>query len=313
MFRSPRNVLTAVTAIVATSALFAVSTLLLAIFPSIRLDLNRISALGSYSQAISTLFALVLGLIAVIVAVRVESADHAATEEVKTKTLELLSVLYNEHQRTRLHGFRNQQFSRNEPYAVDVQTARVVSSFMASTSHFAYLCYAADKSREAKGKGEEWRTYWLHIDDLRYAGSIGVVHNATRALLAMLSNLTRDDFRAVAKHLVDLEDATDHFKEFIAEDVLARSGSLASEPEEVDTTEDDFRAIRAYLKVRGQSDPDVDCFVAVFDNDVDLLKDALERGANPAASSGEVLSRHSEALKAIRGERDSDKDGKKKT
>lgn len=46
------------------------------------------------------------------------------------------------------------------------------------------------------------------------------------------------------------------------------------------------------LKAKGIHDPDVDLFLAVFDNDVDRLKAALKEGANPNVTDTEVLRRH---------------------
>jgi hypothetical protein len=50
------------------------------------------------------------------------------------------------------------------------------------------------------------------------------------------------------------------------------------------------------LKDAGVHDADVDEFYAVIKNDIDLLKDALSRGANPVVTTGELMQRHRDVM-----------------
>ena len=53
-----------------------------------------------------------------------------------------------------------------------------------------------------------------------------------------------------------------------------------------------FKHVQRRLQEKGRPDPDVDMFVAVFDNDTTALKTALSAGADTSVTDGVVLSRH---------------------
>jgi hypothetical protein len=66
--------------------------------------------------------------------------------------------------------------------------------------------------------------------------------------------------------------------------LLAKRRDRSAEP-------DVYRQLKA-LRSQGIVDADIDLFIAVFENDVDQLKNALDRGANVNVTDTEVLSRY---------------------
>jgi len=53
------------------------------------------------------------------------------------------------------------------------------------------------------------------------------------------------------------------------------------------------------LKEAGVNDPRVDLFVAVFDNDIESVKDALFRGADKSVTDAWLLQHYAEKLKEL--------------
>lgn len=51
-----------------------------------------------------------------------------------------------------------------------------------------------------------------------------------------------------------------------------------------------------HLQSKGVADPNVDMFVAVFDNDTVALKAALEAGADTSITDNQVLAAHASEL-----------------
>ncbi|WP_243665098.1 hypothetical protein [Rhodothermus marinus] len=102
------------------------------------------------SQALSTALALLLGTIAIIVAVTVERTEYRAQEALRSDVVELAATLHSVLTKTAAWYARRGQ-TGTPPPAPDFEAERhAIGRFLCSPTGFAFLCRAAEKKRRGR-------------------------------------------------------------------------------------------------------------------------------------------------------------------
>jgi hypothetical protein len=68
--------------------------------------------------------------------------------------------------------------------------------------------------------------------------------------------------------------------------------STKADTTKLSKTDEAFLLILKCLRENGVKDPDVDVFYGVFMNDLDIVKKAMDMGANPVVTQGEIIKKH---------------------
>jgi hypothetical protein len=141
-------------AVLAGSATVAILVLPLSLYGSELTNRAQVAA------AVSSGFALILSIMAIIVSARVSSSDFRAEEDVKAHTARLLATLRS----MMAKGAVLSQMPPGAPLPLGFTHERTfLSDFLTSTTGFAYWSWAGNKSQAAKDKPEEWRVFFLNL------------------------------------------------------------------------------------------------------------------------------------------------------
>lgn len=183
------------------------------------------------SQALSTALALLLGTIAIIVAVTVERTEYRAQEALRSDVVELAATLHSVLTKTAAWYARRGQ-TGTQPPAPDFEAERyAIGRFLCSPTGFAFLCRAAEKSDEAgrRNAPEVWRGFSLVLADLQMlqgAALARFVYEARDAFFEMvdlIGHLSAHDLRQIRRFLEDFEHAMPFYRQAMAESVLVRA------------------------------------------------------------------------------------------
>jgi hypothetical protein len=241
------------------------------------------------SQAVSTIFALVTGIIAIILTARLASSDHAAEEQVKADIAKLLAAL------------RSILVKGAVKDRVDLAHERQqVNEFMSSTTAFALWSWVGFRSREAGEAPEEWRTFFLMLVDV-----LGVEDTNPRAVMGrvvaierLFTGLSDDDVNRISRFVSDLAGAVGDFDESRESDPLLKA--MHEIYGEAPNRQDVVRAKLLHIKAKGVQDPDLDLFLAVSSKkspeSLASAKRAVDAGADLSVTDEELLARHADKL-----------------
>ena len=289
-----RNKLT--TIILVLAIISGVSAVTILFFPLGRVG-EEFSNRATLSSAISTLFALISGIIAIVVTTWVSSSDYQAGQAVKSDTARLLAGLRS----IMLKGVVISQLPKGGATKLDFQEELdIINKFLSSTTAFAYWSWEGYKSEAAKGHSEEWRLFFLYLVDL-LDSSDDYRHMTARALAIekMLTGLTEGDIIRISGYLSDLSEAVGKFRESRERSVVIKAlDGIYS----VDRDQESVRKMLLYLKDKGIKDPNIDLFLGVMSpqedqNSVKQVKEALAAGADPSMTDGQLLAKYREELK----------------
>jgi hypothetical protein len=193
---------------------------------------------------------------------------------------------------------------RTDPILINTEL-ETIRGFISSTSGLALFLYATevgsvDLSNEARAGG--WRILRIHFVNLTALEMQNISDNVTAAKIAMKIELTlkfldKQAIRRMRKRISNLEEVLSTIEYSQENDILLSALALAITPERENLESEPVHFERLqYLKDSGVSDPDIDMWLALeHGNDgVAELQGALDRGADPSLTLGEVLSRYGE-------------------
>jgi hypothetical protein len=256
-----------------------------------------------------SLLALVVSLTSHFFTRRSATSDFKAVETVKSDTAQVIAVLrslimkgvvFSQQDKTRRDDPSYERF-------VDNNTERkALESFMNSPTALAYYAHVAKKSREAReagDRGEEWRTFFLQLAELRYTTHPWLAAKAAARLEKMFDGITEDDIAAIANSLDDLPRAIRLVISEREHDVLMH---VMFKPADGEIDESNFIEFVKFLREKRKvDDPELDIHWAASTGDLELLRSACERGGNPGVLSGVLINRYREFAAEFLRARDS--------
>jgi hypothetical protein len=265
-------------------------------FP-LKLGADEVAARGQISQALSTVFALVMGLIAVLVALRVESASYKASQEVRVWLARVTSLLLAMMRFSAFESSGGSKIPNYSDFTKAVRELHISQTGLAITSWISSI--EPDIKGELRPKG--WRVFMLDLCRLESETAARSVGMICSEVLNVLATLKPSDIRSIASRVQDLDRALGSLPVVIEGDIIIRV--MLSQLREKDP--DENAKIFRYIQSKGVVDPDVDLFIAVTSefNNVDDTKRALGAGANPNVTQGEVLSRYKDLVAEYRSKR----------
>ncbi len=244
---------------------------------------------ASFSIAVSTVFALILGIIALILTARVSSSDYKAEQETKTHTAELLASLRSIIAKGALGG----PLGISDSLDLDNERKRI-NKFLSSTTAFAFWSWEAEASKRAGKKLELWRLFFIYLLEILGSKDPGVVINRAVEVEKLITSLRQRDILRIAAKNSNLARAIPDFERSREHSVtIASVGAVYGSKKDPDL----LKRKLLFLKDRGVNDPDVDLFLGVIEDRTSDVKSALDRGANPKVKDTELLLRHSDILR----------------
>jgi hypothetical protein len=259
---------------------------------------QELAARGTLSGAVSGVFAIILGIIAIIVATRVHSSDYKAEEDVKAQTAQLLACMRS----ITLKGIVNSQKPTNATHPITfTKEKEVINSFLSSTTAFAYWSWISYKSeRAAPGQPEEWRIFFLNVagildsdDSLDFRKMIA----GALAIENLLTGLSEADVQKISGYVSNLSRAFGKFRQ-------SRDFLIDSAKEVYSRTNPELiRDKLLHLKNEGVNDPTIDLFLEVLDpagespESVKRVKAALDAGADGSMTDGALLAKYEAHLR----------------
>lgn len=250
---------------------------------------------ASIGSTLTTAIALILGAIALLVTARVESSDYKAQQQTKTDIAGLLATLamvVNKGALARTGQIQQVDFRRE---------AEAIEGFVHSTTGFAMYMMAAQKSRAARRKSEEWRLFFMYVAELiSKPDEPGLVLNRAIRLLELLLKLDSNDLRAIGRSVSNLVSGISAFDRALDDNVVIKAMRNVAAEEGGGGNDKERNALviskLQFLKTQGVDDPNVDLFLAVHAGDTVKLKNALDRGADPNITDTAVLEKHKAIL-----------------
>ena len=116
---------------------------------------------ATVSQALSVALALVVGMIAIIITAGIEKSEYRAQERLNSDIASLGSALSSIY--LKITPFRLPRHLPVERPNFE-RELKTIGEFVCSTSGFALLCWAADKSEQTgKGRSELWRYFFYDL------------------------------------------------------------------------------------------------------------------------------------------------------
>lgn len=258
------------------------------------LNSSDIDTLSAVIAAIALLSSIISTFLSIQTSRKLGSVDFQSAERVKADTSELISTL-------RSVIYKGIMFRLNSKNLTIEHEKEMVSKFSTSTTGFAFHIWAAEKSRVASENGDQsepWRTFQLRLTEILNATDPGEAVSAATSIQLMFSGLVKDDFETISDYLDDIPKALVKLESNIEHDIVMKVNRdlFANESKESELT---TKAKLNFLKSKGVVDPDIDLFIAIDNDDAGLAKDALDRGASPNASLGEIWDRHQKVLEGF--------------
>ncbi|MEO0400583.1 MAG: hypothetical protein AAF224_14320 [Pseudomonadota bacterium] len=251
---------------------------------------------ASVGGTITTALALMLGALALLVTAQVESSAYKAKEQTKTDISGLLATLATIQTKSAL-------WQTGQLESVDLtKESEIILAFSNSTTGFAMHNLAAQKSRLAKDRGEEWRVFFLYIAEMStMSENTSLMLNRAVRVQELLLSLSEKDLRAIGSSVSSLTSGISDFEKALDENVLIKAvrqstGEEKDGPDSLGRSELVFKKFQ-YLKQLGVEDPNIDMFLAVEGNDTTLLQNALNNGADPSITDSAVLNKYDDKLR----------------
>jgi hypothetical protein len=228
----------------------------------------------------------------------VGESGFQAEEKFKTDLVALLSALRS----IMVKSVLSDQDSTPYCFEKELDTVR---NFQVSTSGLALTGWAARQSKTGLQKDvdaatKRWRTLVMDLstlsgvtdDDAKQGGS--AFNDKIRHLAATveftIGDLTEETVRAIARDIRDLPGKFPISNDTRGTLLTALTDQFLHDEESRNLTVERQRL--AYLRNSGIDDPDIDLFLAVFDENADDVIAAIDRGANTSVTLGDVLSRY---------------------
>jgi len=196
-------------------------TLSLLLLPSLNLPPDWANR-AQVSAAISSAFALILSIVAIVVSVRVSSSDYRAEQDVRAQTVQLLASLRS----IDVKGAVLTQKRAGESSSIDFKKEReMINDFLSSTTAFAFWSWAGYKSEQAGDKPEGWRIFFLdlaYILDESDTEFRSMMHYSVE-VENLLIQLSTSDIQKISQYVLDLSKAVGTFKDSREKNVLLKA------------------------------------------------------------------------------------------
>jgi hypothetical protein len=246
------------------------------------------------SAAIATMFALIAAIVAVSAAVWVTTSNYRAEQNAKKDIPRIRATL----QSIMYKGALDQRITPN----IFEMEREAVSEFVSSTTSWGLRKWVAMRTPPATGTPDPWNGFFLRTTSLLLAceppEDRHAILTSASALDGLLGTLEKRDIKTIITLAGDLtgDIGTPAAVSLGDRDVLLSSVAAVYGESDRDQTPWKFR----HLKQKGVNDPNVDMFVAVFDDDTEALKASLEAGADTSVTDKQVLAAHEAELADFR-------------
>lgn len=188
---------------------------------------------------------------------------------------------------------------RKTPIPIDVELA-TVRAFMTNTSGLALSLYAGRVG--AAGAPDDpvaasWRVLRMQLTNLATTTVTKPSDNQTAGMLALelertLSALDKKAIKQIRREIKNMPNVLSSLTNSRQNDVLLLAlESVVSDQKAIAGLGAAGKRLRQ-LKASGVEDADIDLWLAMEDEDLEAAKNALERGADPSKSLGEVVDRY---------------------
>ena len=247
------------------------------------------------SAAIS-LFALFVSLYSGLVARKVATSDFQAVEKVKAETAHLVSalralilkgVVYSQQDSAERDDPDHSEFISTEP------ERKAIESFMHSSTALAYHTYVIVKSKAANDAGiqsENWRTFFLRLTELSLKKHPRLAANSAAALEIMLDKLNEKELKKISSYLADIPNAIEILFSGREHDTLL---SVMTKHDDDLVNDENFIEFAVFLReIKNVQDPELDLFIAASTGNLELLKSAMDAGANVNVRTGALINRY---------------------
>jgi hypothetical protein len=257
---------------------------------------SELSNRATVSSAVSTTFALISGVIAILVTARVSSTDYQAEQNVKADTAKLLASLRS----IMLKGALFSQKAAKTNAAPDfTNELKSINEFLSSTTAFAFWSWEGYKSALAEERPESWRLFFMYLAELLDSKDNfrNMISRAVE-IETLLTSLTKKDIRRISQYTSDLAKAVGKFQESRTNSLLINAvASVYEKRGDANATLQMF----LHLKKKGVEDPNIDMFIAVMSpedpENTKKLQAALEAGADPSVTDSELIQKYQTQLK----------------
>jgi hypothetical protein len=188
---------------------------------------------------------------------------------------------------------------RKTPIPIDAELA-VVRAFLTNTSGLALSLYAGKVGSTGASDNPvagAWRVSRMQFTNLAAATITTPSDNQAAGALALelectLSTLNRKAIKRIRREIKNMPNVLSSLTKSRSNDILLSSMESVVSDRKAEAGLGPSAQLLRQLKSSGIEDADIDMWLAMEDDDLDALKDAVERGADPNKPLGEVLNRY---------------------
>lgn len=220
------------------------------------------------------------------------TSDFRLSQKVKDDTLELLSTLRALH----IKAIHYTQGLRGLTITLEKEK---LNSFLLTPTAFAYNVWVGQKSKLSGGRPEEWRIFFLRLTQILNEESSFNAGCIAVELEELFDTLNEDDFELITSYLRDIPEALQKLKSFRQYDVAIQAfmNVCKGRRQNVDSEHNSFERKILFLKEKGITDPNIDLFLGILENKEDLVKSALDNGADPSLTDAQLIEKYKDELK----------------
>lgn len=255
------------------------------------------------SSAIAAI-ALFISIYAAYVTQRVATSGFQSAEKLKSDTAALLSNLRGIMVKSALYTQQDPKIRDNpkSPEYIDIGPEKAgIQTFLNSPTAIAYYAYVANKSKKARDTGkkeEEWRVFFLQVEQLLHTGNTYSAGKLAARIEKMFDSVSGQDIEDMSSQLEDLPGSIRQILQERQYDpifavLVDETGEKKKRP---------FDEFVTYLRAQGIKDPDVDLFWSAINGDASLAEDALKRGAKVNTTDTEIEIRYKELWEKFNSE-----------
>lgn len=222
------------------------------------------------------------------------TSDFRLSQKVKDDTLELIVTLRCLH----LKAIQTTQGLKNLSITFEKEK---LNSFLLTPTAFAYNVWVGQKSKLSGEKPEEWRIFFLRLVQILNEESHFTAGCIAAELEELFDTLNENDFELITSYLENIPDALQKLKSIRQYDVAIQSfmDVCKSRRQQADPKDSSFEHKILFLKRKGVMDPNIDLFLGILVNNEDLVKSALDNGADPAMTDEQLIEKYKDELKGF--------------
>ena len=253
----------------------------------------KASDITALVSAVVAVLALFISLYAAYVTQRVATSGFQSAEKVKSDTASLLAALRSIMIKSALYTQQDPKNRDDDTRAdyIDIRPEKAaIQNFLISSTAIAYYDFAAKRSKKARETGkkdEDWRVFFLMLVTLLHTDNTYSAGVQAAKLEKMFDTVSEEDIEGMSSGLEDLVGSIKRISQERQNDAL-----LYVLVDNAGKKEASFEDFVGFLRAQGIKDPDVDLFWSAANDDVNLSKDALKRGAKVNTTEGEIKSRY---------------------